>query len=253
MNQKILLALAYWEGDREQAERLADFISELEPRHSSEADFLLVCRFDSGHTPGVVQRLGRKFNVFSYKSPLRMTGWPAGCNATWEGSIQWAWSMTEARKVPAYKAILTFEADCVPTSKDWIQRLHKEWDELQGGRWDAEKNVFAPVRIAGAMVSGEGVEQHVNGNCLLSGEEKFLRWIVQKANIPATLGWDYFLRHQFEKFGWANVPGMRSLYNSHGYTEEKWQEIQDKKIFFIHGAKDATLINLARKHLLGRV
>jgi hypothetical protein len=240
MNQKILLSLAYWEGDREQAERLAEFIAEMEPRHSNEADFLLVCRFDSGHTPGVIQRLGRKFNTFSYKSPLRMTGWPAGCNATWEGAVNWVWSMTEAKKLPPYKAILTFEADCVPTAKDWIQKLHQSWNSVQ------------PAVVAGALVSGEGVEKHINGNCLISGQEKFLRWVVQKANIPANMGWDYFLRHQFEQFGWANVSGIRSLYNSQGYTEEKWQEIQDKDIFLIHGAKDNTLINLARKHLLGR-
>lgn len=248
MKQKILLSLAYWEGDREQSERLADFIADLEPRHSDIADFLLVCRFDSGHTPELVTRISRKFNAFTYVSPLRMTGWPAGCNATWEGAISWAWSMTDARKLPPYKAILTFEGDCVPTAKDWLARLHHEWDRVTQDATREDRKIF----VAGPLVSGEGIEPHINGNCLVSGSPQFLKWIVQKANVPANQGWDYFLRHQFKQMGQANVPGMRSLYNSHGYTEEKWQEIQGKGIFFIHGAKDTTLINLARRHLLKR-
>jgi hypothetical protein len=235
---KILLALAYWEGDRAQAERLAEFITELEPRHSDRADFILVSRFDSGHNANLVKDISRKFNVFTYKSNRRGTGWPAGCNATFEGTMEWVYAFTESKKLAPYKAILTFEGDCVPLAKDWINRLHSEWDRV-----NQEKKVY----VAGPLVPAP--EPHINGNCLISGDQRWLQWLVHKSQIPSTCGWDFYLRKPFERAGWANVPGMLSLYNSKGYLEKDWQILMRRQAFFVHGVKDSSLLDLARTHL----
>ena len=235
---KILLALAYWEGDRAQAERLAEFIAEVEPKHTDRADFILVCRFDSGHNANLVKDLSRKFNVFTYKSNRRGTGWPAGCNATFEGTMEWVYSYTESKKLPPYKAILTFEGDCVPITKNWIERLHQSWDYV-----NKEKQIY----IAGPLVPHP--EPHINGNCLISGNQRWLQWLVHKSQIPGNCGWDFYLRKPFERAGWANIPGMLSLYNTKGYTESYFRKLREKGVFFVHGVKDDTLITLAKQHI----
>jgi hypothetical protein len=237
--KKILLALAYWEGDRKQAEKLAQFISDMEPKHSDQADFLLVSRFDSGHSADVVKHISRKFNTFTYKSGRRGTGWPAGCNSTFEGTMEWVYSYTESRKLPAYKAVLTFEADCCPLTKNWISRLHEQWDFVNK---DPEK----PVYVAGPLVPAP--EPHINGNCLISGNVQWLKWLVFKSGIPGNCGWDFYLRKPFERAGWANIPGMKSLYNTYGYKEDVWNRLRARDVFFVHGCKDSSLMDLTRKN-----
>jgi hypothetical protein len=155
--------------------------------------------------------------------------------------MRWVKSMSEAKKIPQYKAIFTCESDGCPVFPDWILRLSQAWDVA---------NQPKPVCVAGPVVYIPS--EHMNGNLLVNGEPGMLRWVLRTADsLKANVGWDYALSPQFKKRGWANIPGMVSWYNTRGYTLEKFHEAQAKQLIWLHGVKDYSLIELGRRHLLG--
>ena len=236
MTNRLLIALQYWEGDRIRALTLADFLADLEPVKSPIADFLFVCRFDSTLDDATIQYVARKFNVFTMRSRRRETGWPNGCNGLWFSTMEWVQSMIAARKIPAYKAIFTCEADGCPIQRDWLARMSAEWDRV---------NQKSPVVIAGALVEPG---PHINGNALITGDLHFLTWIARRVGgIIPNCGWDFYLAQEFKRRGWANVPGMQSIYNTPTFSEEQYQKMIDNDWTWVHGVKDTSLIQYGRK------
>jgi hypothetical protein len=242
-SNKILLALQFWDGDRAAAMKLAQFLADLEPRHSDLADFILVRRFDMKEPKEyatVVPALSRKFNFFSYKSPRRGVGWPDGCNSLWFSTMEWVYTMIEARRVPKYKAIFTFEADGCPVLRDWVAQLSETWDAL---------NKFNPVYVAGALVKNPAA--HINGNAVMNCDMRFLTWIVRRVGgVPVGSGWDFILRDRFKEWGWADIHRMRSYYNSATFTPEQYAQMVDEKLIWVHGVKDDSMIRMGRARLL---
>lgn len=240
-SNKILIALQYWSGDRTRALKLAKYLADLEPAHSDLADIVLVNRFDCPQdSPATLAALSRKFNVYSYKSPHRGVGWPDGCNGLWFGTVEWAYTMMADKKIPHYKAIFTCEADGAPVHQDWIARMSTAWDVSQQGA--------SRVYMAGALVSYPGVYEHINGNCLVSGDGPFLHWVTRVvAGMRAGVGWDYGLRDEFRRWGWANVPGIISAYNTPHFTPEQFAHFRAQELIWIHGGKDESLIQYGRE------
>ncbi len=238
MSDKILIALQFWKGDKTPALRLAKYLADLERGHSKQADLLLVHRFDcpfEGHD-ALIQRISRSFNVTVYKSPRRGIGWPDGCNELWFATMEWVYSMMHAAKVPHYKAIFTCEADGGPVFQDWISRMSAAWDAA-----NEDRKVF----IAGALVDPG---PHINGNALITGDFKWLKWIVQRVGgAPPGIGWDYVYRDQFRKIGWANVPGMRSYYNSRTFSVQQYKQMLAEELIWVHGDKSGCLIDYGRQ------
>jgi hypothetical protein len=236
MTNRILIALQYWEGDRERALALARFLADLEVGKSQLADFLFVCRFDSAIDTPTVNHVARKFNVYTFKSRRRETGWPNGCNGLWFSTMEWVQSMIAARKVPAYKAIFTCESDGCPIQRNWLEYMSLEWDRV---------NKPKPVVIAGALVEPG---PHINGNALITGEATFLHWIARLVSgVRPNYGWDYFLAQDFKRLGWANLPGIRSLYNTPTFSSEQYKKMIDDDLFWVHGGKDTSLITFGRE------
>jgi hypothetical protein len=241
-SNKILIALQFWKGDMAGAMKLANFLADLEPAHNNLADFLLVDRFDcQTDFSDTLKKLSRKFNVFNYTSPQRGTGWPDGCNSLWFGTMEWVYSYMEAKQIPQYKANFTCEADGAPVYQDWITRMSSAWDAVQQPQ---------PVCIAGPLVSGPGIEEHVNGNCLITGNLEFLYWVVRRVGgMPGGCGWDYGLRGEFKKRGWANIPGMVSYYNTPRFSKEQYKKMLDDQLIWVHGDKSNCLIDYGRARL----
>jgi len=236
MSQKILIALQYWAGDSKLALKLAKFLADIEPRHSDQADFLLLSRYDCPLDTTTVQHLSRKFNVHGFRGWKRGTGWPAGCNDLWLTVMEWAASMSQAKKIPEYKAIFTCEADGAPLFRDWITRMHEAWDQVS-----REK----PVVVAGPLVLPG---PHINGNCLVNGSPKNLNWLAHgMPSVHPAVGWDYLLAPLLKKAGWANIPGMRSIYNTPTFSAERRKSLQEEGVFWVHGGKDDSLIRLGRE------
>lgn len=238
---RLLLILQYWKGDRDQAMRMLKFIVDLQPGKCENADILLVSRFDCGHDQEMVDYASRKFRVFTHISKRRGTGWPNGCNDLWFASVEWMHCMIEAKKVPAYKAALTFEADCVPLAANWISRLSRAWD-------DANRNKL--TFVLGPMLQAPG--PHINGNMLLSGNPAFTNWVTRKVGgAPPNAGWDYVLYPDFRRWGAQDCPIMRSYWGSKTFLRSSFDSEMAHGTVFIHGVKDDSLLNMARKHFLG--
>jgi len=241
-SDKILIAIQFWEHDRKQALALARLMADIQPGMCAEADFLFVNRFDCPPVDvATIKHVSRKFRVHNYRSPRRGTGWPNGCNELWFGTIEWFYHMAGAKKIPGYKAILTFEADCAPLHKDWVKILSKGWDRLQ------EKS---KIYMAGKIVTGDGIHEHVNGNCLVSGRPEFLKWLVRDVgSAPANVGWDYCMSEQFKQWGWANLPGMECRWGTRTMTGDQLQAEVNRGVVFLHGVKDYSAQVFSRKIL----
>ena len=236
MVNRILIALQFWNGDRDRALELARFLADLEPERSKLADFLFVARFDSLLDDYTTHRVARKFNVYTLKSRRQGTGWPDGCNELWFSTMEWVQSMTAARKVPAYKAIFTCEADGCPIQRNWIEWMSLEWDRV---------NRAKRVVIAGALVEPG---PHINGNALITGEPGFLTWIARRVGgVRPGCGWDYCMKGDFERLGWANIPGMKSIYNTPTFSAENYAQMIADQWIWVHGGKDTSLIQMGRK------
>jgi len=241
---KILLALQFWNGDKREALQLAKLLADLEPKHCDIADFLFVSRFDTQHDPVTIKHVSRKFNTFSYVSKGRGTGWPHGCNDLLFGTLGWLYHKKQAGQIPGYKAIFCFEADGIPMRKDWIQALRDAWDAV---------NKPKPVCQAGAWLANGPDDKgtgHINGNCLLSGDLSFLKWLFQSGGgVNSRSGWDWILAPKFKARGWANIPQIRSWWRT-PITEELFLEGVRDKIIWQHGIKGDSGFKLCRKYLL---
>ena len=236
MVNRLLIALQYWDGDRDRALKLARFLADLEPVKSTLADFLVVARFDSSLDDTTTKQLARKFNVYTFKSRRRGTGWPDGCNELWFSTMEWAQSMIAAKKVPAYKAIFTCEADGCPIQRNWIEWMSLEWDRV---------NRAKPIVIAGALVDPG---PHINGNALITGAPGFLNWIARRVGgVRPGCGWDYCLAQDFRRWGWADIPGMKSIYNTPTFSAEAYADMIKNNWIWVHGVKDTSLIQLGRE------
>jgi hypothetical protein len=235
-SNKILLALQFWKGDRDQAMRMARYVADLAPEFSDQADFLFSARFDCPHDSETVKYVSRKFNVWTHQCRRRGVGWPHGCNELWFGTMAWIHSMIETLRMPHYKAVLTFEADCVPMRRDWLTHFHREWDRA---------NEKKPTYVLGAKLMAPG--EHINGNALFSTRLDFLRWLskdIVSANSSA--GWDYWLAPEFKQWGWAVMPNHLSYWNTKSLPEEVIEDLFRKDIVFLHGVKDDSVLDAAR-------
>ena len=237
MENKILLALQYWEGDKAQAMKLARLVADLEPRHSEYADFLFVSRFDCTHDLETVKYVSKKFKVHTYINRQRGEMWPHGCNSLWFGTVDWVYSYGEADRIPPYKAILTFEADACPLTPNWISEISREWDK-------------AKVKVLGALLQSPG--EHVNGNALFSGDKAFLKWVSREVGgCSPTGGWDFLLAPQFKRRGWANSNFFRSWWNTPSMTYDTFEDLVRQGVRVFHGCKDESLLSHVRRRFLG--
>ena len=236
---KILLALQFWRGDMKAAMQVARLVADLEIRHSIHADFMFVSRFDCPQDPETVKYVSRKFNTFTYiNSSRKDKGWPAGCNGLWFGTVDRVYSMVEGKRMPPYKAILTFEADSFPLRPDWVARLSEEWDKRK-------------VKLLGPMVKSEGVNEHINGNALVSGDIQFLHQISREIGGCTPMGgWDYVLAPWFKKQGWSDTPLMKSWWRQPTLSADMFESLLTDGTVFLHGVKDDSIIRHVRAKFL---
>lgn len=238
--KKGLLALQFWGRDKADAMRLARFIADIEPGHRDEFDFLFVSRFDCDHDKSTIDYVARKFDVRAWTTRSRMTGHPMGCWGLWFGTLEWFFQMKEAKRIPDYRWLFTFEADSVPLTRNWIVECSDEFEQ-------------AGVNIFGSEILTD--YHHVNGNMMLSGNLDFLKWLVLGVGIdgcPVGQGWDTFLAPQFFKWGAGFSTRIRSCWNWPTSTEEIYKTWLAEGVSFLHGVKDDSLYNRSRANLLRR-
>jgi hypothetical protein len=239
-SNRILLVLQFWEHDKAQAMALARLLADIEPNHTELADILFLNRFDCKPDHQTVKYVSRKFNVFSYQSARRSTGWPRGCNGLFFGGAEYLYHMSaENKATPRYKAAFFLEADCCPLSRDWLRTFSKTWDSFNN-----------KIFVSGCRVESEGVWEHINGNCFISGDLTFLHWLVKTVGEPANIGWDYVLAAQFRTWGVKPMPGMEFVWRTPTLTPPELLERIHRDVIWLHGVKDFSALQFARKHLL---
>ena len=242
-SDKILLAIQFWEGDKEQAMNLARLLADLEPEHSKKADILFISRFDAFHDRAAVDYVSRKFNVSTYTSTRRGIGWPTGCNELFFGMIDWVYHMKASGKIPGYKSIFAIEADCLPLSADWLSVLDKDWDDESAKR---------ELCIAGCWIKeGPFGVGHINGNAFISGRLKFLKGLSNVGGrFISGAGWDWVLSKEFKNMGWYGMPHMAFDWRA-VVTKEKLEGEMSRGMVWHHGGKNKDAVKICRG-LLGK-
>lgn len=238
-SNKILVTIPFWDGDRYQVEIQAKFLADLQKGHSELADILFVNRFDAKPLrPEIIKYVSRKFNVMQYRSKRKETGWPSGCSSLWFGMLEYVYHKQVAKQIPHYKALFNMASDVVPLKRDWVEYLHAQWDAMQ------------PAAVAGALI--EGPRDHINGDAMLmTTRPDFLRWLVNEVGgIKQRAGWDWVLAPDFCARGWKNIDGIKSLWQTPTMTLQDAKVWMGRDVALIHGVKDASLLDAARKLLL---
>lgn len=233
ITQKLLLAIQFWQGDKEQAMKVARLIADLQPGFCEIADFMFVARFDCGQDMKTIEHVSRKFNVHHFiNHRFRGAEWPHGCNSLWFGTMDRVYTQTVADKFPRYKAVLTFEADAAPMTPHWISALSQAWDKAQ-------------AKVLGAFQSAPG--PHINGNALFSCDKSFLKWITRDVGgCSPHGGWDFLMANEFRKKGWADCALMRSWWQLATMPPEVFEDLSRQGVVFFHGCKDDSLLKLVR-------
>lgn len=243
-NPKCLIIIPFWEADRGMANTLARLLADLEPVHSDRADVLMLARFDCEPDGPTIEAISKKFNVYSYISKKRMTGWPNGCNSVAFAAFEWAYFQMTNGRVPGYKFLLLLGPDTCPLSRNWLARIHHEFDSM-----NANKNVY----VSGCLIDHPS-HPHINGDAiLLSGQLDFLKWLaLQASSRMGNAGWDWALASQFQNWGWENIPCIKSVWNRNvPFLEHDWiNEVHSAKTVLFHGQKSFSLLDMARRELL---
>lgn len=238
---RILIAIPFWEKDKPQAIRLASLLTDLQPAHQNLADILFIARFDCPQVdPWIVKKVSRRFNTFTAVSKRREIGWPQGCNGTFFGTIEWFYHRKQSKKIPPYKALFIAEGDGSPIQENWLQRASADWDVA----------AKAGAYIAGPMVNAGGREHINGGGCMISGDLDFLKWLNRGSARYLKAGWDFQLADMFRNKGWANIPGMRSYWQSGPFSDDRLSREAAQGVYWIHGVKDDSLTDLVRAKLL---
>lgn len=182
---RLLVAIQYWEGDRDDAMNLGNLIAQLELSKRKDVDVVFAHRFDSrAPDPDAIQNLREKFtSILVFKNKRKEIGWPDGCNALWLETINWACVVN--RQLPDGKkwdAVLTWEGDDVPMRRDWINALKAEW-ESKKEPW-----------IVGHFID-DPVMPHFNGNLMAHPNLPLL--VPELNRVPKFVAWD---THHYVKF-----------------------------------------------------
>jgi hypothetical protein len=239
MSDKILIELHYWHGDQERMRQLVDLITKLEPGRNDRADILLTSRYDTDLDPEMTVALDAKFKTYLCLSPW--VGEGEGNCYSWFASMSYALHGFHFGRMPRYKAILTADADCVPLTADWIDRLHAAWDAAPAGTLQV-----------GAQVLSGGPTEHVNSNALWSGNPCHLRWFLnQIVGSNFALWFDMLMAPKIrEAGGYAACHGMRSYWRQPTISLEQLEADLKAGVFFIHGIQDSSLRDAIRERLL---
>lgn len=123
---RIMLILQYWEGDKEQAMRLARLIGKMKTSRDN-ADLILMSRRDTKESKEqilVMQECVKSMPTYLRRGSRTETGYPGGCNALWCDSMHF--TALACRKGAPHEditCVLCFEPDCVPLKEYWADDL----------------------------------------------------------------------------------------------------------------------------------
>lgn len=231
---KKLIAIQYWSGDVKKAMGVARLIADMEPTRRDDVDFAFIARADCKHDLAGIDYVSRKFNVRKLTCKALGTGHPWGCWVLWFSLLEWVYKSKLENSAPDYQWIFPFEADCVPSSKTWINDLDEEFNRLNA-----------------TMVGAEWLhgQHHLNGNMVVSGDMNFLKWLVKGitvAGVPRHEPWDVYLFPQFTQWCVGFSKRIINCYARRTISRGEFDDLQKRGLSIIHGVKDDSASHWAR-------
>lgn len=236
--RKIVIALQFWEGDRDRAMRLAKLIADIEPGKNNRVEIAFFARFDAKQDDEVIKQVSRKFNVWKMKCRRQAKGWPDGCNAMALDLLQQA-NQRSKKEWKNVKAVYLMESDVLPLRTDWLAAIEQEWDE-----WSAKGKL-----LGGSWYPYHSPVGHINGNMLVA--PNIVAKIKGLEACPPGKAWDTEFAPKFEPF-WYKSRLMTNLYD---FRREIDPEILFSSadgvtpVAVTHGIKDFSGERLARAKL----
>ena len=240
---EFIIALQYHAGDRDQAIALAELMAANEPKFCEDVILLIVQRFDAELFPlDVVERLAKKFSVWSFTTTTKAEGWPDGCNAMARDTLREIRRRWATREWGEAEGALLLEPDCIPIQKDWIHQIRAEWE--------LARMVERSCWLMGTWRDGGGVLGHINGNMVVRMDFEAL---VDLGNLPYGLAWDCAISPQVHDH-WIITGLICNRWLERNLSDEdirthRTPSIQQKPVL-VHGCKDDSVMNYARKILL---
>lgn len=241
--EKILLALQYYSGDREEALELAEIIYSIQEKSPNKhADFAFSFhRLAEPPPKELVSKLQKAFEqVHVFKGTRSEVGHPGGCNAVWHETINEA-AMIQNR---GYSAIFTFEPDGVPLELDWVEQLRQEWLANQ------------PCHALGHIaMPPEHTISHMNGNAVFSHN---IANDLRLRGCPIAHPWDWYHAPKLKPH-WKASELIFNHYNTREITKDilfgpkvrRCYPYNGKEIkpVWYHGVKDSSARVLVKEKL----
>lgn len=227
-----------WEGDADATCDLAQLLIDLRKGvHDPHADLLLVYRRDCKPRTWIEIAARAAFEKVHVRvAKGREAGFPAGPNSVWCDVMQHCDYMHRVGQWD-YACILTTEGDAVPLVKDWSMPLLEEWEK-------AEKAVVGCLM---PQNFGDSKLGHINGNAMF--DARLATKIPRMYGCPQQHSWDMYFAKDFYKQGWADTPLIRNWYQKQTATARELNAAAKEGIVWLHGVKDASAREWARKAL----
>jgi hypothetical protein len=141
--------------------------------------------------------------------------------------------------------VLTFEADCVPLRKDWIDVLLSEWKIAQ------QQGKFVMGHLQ-EMPTESGVKKHINGNAVFGIDMhwKYRKWMMGCAPDCA---WDLEIApitvpNSYDTFAICQAYRMKNV--TPEFLECVKKHGQRPALF--HGCKGFSALRIQREALIGK-
>lgn len=229
-NQKFLIVIQYYEGDRESAEDLGSLIADLERVRNKDADILILRRHDANEFDrGVRTKLSDKFEKVFFETCRRRDakGYPFGPNQMWSDIVTLIGQVPQWRN--NYYAFLPLESDCTPLHPGWIGELIEEFKMAKARGFAAVGHIHSdPVEhLNGVAVYDSNLWRIVGGN-KLNGSDPQIAYDIYHRRVILPIA--------------HNTPRIMMQYQRPTITAEDlfkpWKEGMEPAMF--HGVKDGS-------------
>lgn len=235
----LLIALQYWNGDREQALTLARRLADIEDKFRTDVCIEFVLRFDATEpSRETLEYVGKKFKTSVYRCRRRGQGHPDGCGDVWHDFVNemWARFMRVRWFTENIDTVMFYEGDNVPLRKDWIDVLMAEWKLARA----EGKFIMGCWHNEGILPAG-----HMNGACFITVPDLFNR-IRGLEGCPSRFAWDVYHGPKFEPH-WYKSKNLVNLYKATNVPKSWLFDKKGKPKFAnCHGVKS----DAAWKHAL---
>jgi hypothetical protein len=247
----MIIAIQYYEGDRERSFSLARLLADLETDYRSDVLLALVAQHGtpaSYSTDMTLCYCAKKFPVAHFISDRSGSGYPYVCGLMWLATMEHFSCLHDHGLVP-HDAIFTVDGgDGVPLHYDWINMLKAEH----------EVTLASGKSITGTPYSLGGCPLHINPNMAM--ELKTWKEVPLLHEIPnpsmnclsgTNLLLHYDIYHRRETVKRTNLSSVvRTDWQGGGrYVTPKLMRVLAGHSIWLHGYKDESLYEVAREHL----